>query len=60
MRVADAIDNERFISLHRHASGTWTLRLKNVDGTVAVMGDKDLERLLLTFSTLVELESESP
>ena len=59
-KVADAIDDERFISLHRHASGTWTLRLKNTDGTVAAMGDKDLERLLMTFNTLVKLESKSP
>jgi hypothetical protein len=60
MRVVDAIDNEQFISLHRHTNGIWTLRLKNADGTVAAMGDKDLERLLLTFRYLVELESESP
>ena len=60
MNVGSILESDRFLHLTKHSDGKFTLRLKNLDGTVAIMADSDAERLLLTFLKLVQLESKSP
>lgn len=59
MNISEIIDNERFLHLNRNKDGFYSIRLKNLDGTVAHMTDKDLERLLLAFHQLIQLECKA-